>query len=84
MSGPMNGPKTFRRGVDRTTYRKLGDAGLPIGHDMRASANAAKSLRARAARLAGASQAHLDALAAEMPADARERLELALRKARGE
>lgn len=76
--------RIYARGVCRTCFRKLGQAGLPIGPNGRAPANAAKALRARAARLSSSSQEHLDALAAEMPADARERMELALRKARGE
>ena len=39
----------FRRGVCRTAYRKLSEAGLPIGEDGRAASNASRAL-AEAAR----------------------------------
>lgn len=75
--------KTFRRGVDRATYRKLGEAGLPIGADGRTAENVSRGLRQAAARLSGAPQERLDALAARLPADARERLAEALARAAG-
>lgn len=76
--------RAYARGVCYSCFRKLGEAGLPIGPDGRSGANVIKALQQRARRLAGAPQEHLDALAARMPADARERLLMALAKARGE
>lgn len=91
MTSPFTGTGTascghgrvYARGVCRTCHRKLGSVGLPIGPDGRQPANVAKALRQRAERLSGAPQGHLDAIVAGMPADARERLEAALQKARG-
>ena len=77
------GSPAVRRDHCWTCYRKLGDAGLPVGADRRAPANAARGVRQAAARLCGASQDRLDDLARRLPADARGRIELALQRARG-
>lgn len=69
----------FRRDACRSCHRKLGEAGLPIGPDGRAT----RGLRQVAARLSASPQERLDALAAKLPTDARARLEAALAKARG-
>jgi len=68
----------FRRDACRSCYRKLGESNLPIGSDGRA----VHGLRQLAARLAGAPQERLDALAAKLPADARARLAKALERGR--
>ena len=68
----------FRRDACRSCYRKLGESNLPIGPDGRA----VRGLRQLAARLAGAPQERLDALASKLPADARARLAKALERGR--
>lgn len=77
------GSPAVRRDHCWSCYKKLGEAGLPIGADRRAPANAARGVRQAAARLCGASQDRLDDLARRLPADARGRIELALQRARG-
>lgn len=76
--------RAYARGVCRTCHRKLGESGHPIGPDGRGPANAIMGLRQAAARLSWAPQERLDALAARLPEDARERLLRAIEKARGE
>lgn len=73
----------FRRGRCRSCYRKLGEAGVPIGSDGRVVANVVRGLRQVSARLSGAPQERLDALVERMPVGARDRLERALARARG-
>jgi hypothetical protein len=73
----------FRRGVCRTAYRKLSEAGLPIGEDWRTASNASRALAEAARRLSSASPERMDALAGKMRPDARERLREALDRASG-
>ncbi len=73
----------FRRGVCRTAYRKLSDAGLPIGEDGRAASNASRAIAEAARRLSSASLERMNALAGRMRPDARERLREALDRASG-
>ena len=73
----------FRRGVCRTAYRKLSDAGLPIGEDGRTASNSSRALAEAARRLSSASPERMDALAGRMRPDARERLREALDRASG-
>lgn len=73
----------FRRGVCRTAYRKLSEAGLPIGEDGRTASNASRALAEAARRLSSASPERMDALAGRMRPEARERLREALDRASG-
>lgn len=73
----------FRRGVCRTAYRKLSEAGLPIGEDGRTASNSSRALAEAARRLSSASPERMDALAGKMRPDARERLREALDRASG-
>ena len=83
-SAPLPCPnRVFCRGVCRTAYRKLSDAGLPIGEDGRAASNASRALAEAARRLSSASPERMDALAGKMRPDARERLREALERASG-
>lgn len=72
----------FRRECCRACYLKLGAAGLPIGPDGRANANADRGLRQLAARLSAATPERLDALMAKVKPAAREAMERALAKGR--
>lgn len=75
--------KVFARGVCRTAHRKLGEAGLPIGEDGRARANASRGLAQLAHRLSSASPERVDDIARRLRPDARERLAEALARAAG-
>lgn len=75
--------KVFARGVCRTAHRKLGEAGLPIGEDGRARANASRGLAQLAHRLSSASPDRVDDIARRLRPDARERLAEALARAAG-
>lgn len=75
--------KVYARGVCRTAYRKLSEAGLPIGDDRRETANASRGLAQLAHRLSSASPDRVDDIARRLRPDARERLAEALARASG-
>lgn len=85
---PCSSPATctsriYARGVCRTAYRKLSEAGLPIGDDRRETANASRGLAQLAHRLSSASPDRVDDIARRLRPDARERLAEALARASG-
>lgn len=83
-SSPLPCPSpVFRRGVCRTVYRKLSEAGLPIGDDRRDQANASRGLAQLAHRLSSASPERTEEIARRLRPDARDRLRDALDRAAG-